>query len=201
MNSSRLNPCGLAVLGAALVAACGAGPEPDESQGLGALELAARVHLQGGPQASPSFSDLGLLMEASGRLVGIGNVDAVLTLKATGQPVAVCTNPSGRNQPPGRNPAEVSLVGTQSIPREELRNGSFYFDLITQEPERIVAGAPDCPNARWTETITDVAFTSATLTLEQPAGQPVLSVECLFSLPTHDGPLAVGTVSCATQRY
>ena len=38
---------------------------------------------------------------------------------------------------------------------------------VTGPPATPIAGAPDCPNPQWTEAITDVAFTSATIRLFQ----------------------------------
>jgi len=70
------------------------------------------------------------------------------------------------------------------------------FDVGTQGPVTPVPGAPDCPNRRWVERITDVAFTSATLTVEQPAGTVVLQVTCTFNPATSNGPVPSRNVSC-----
>jgi hypothetical protein len=58
------------------------------------------------------------------------------------------------------------------------------FNVTTQPPVSPIPGAPDCPNPNWTETITDLAFTSATITVEQPPGMVVLTISCTFSSPT-----------------
>lgn len=155
---------------------------------------ASNVHFKG--KSGPSFTDNGLTLTTSGALTGLGNQDVVLTLTAKGNPTATCTNPSGKNQPPGQNPAPVTLTGSQSIPQSEIKNGNVSFRVTTQGPVSPVPGAPDCPNRQWTETITDVAFTSAFLRVEQPAGTTVLTADCTFKSPTKNGSVPSSNYAC-----
>lgn len=134
------------------------------------VAMAANVHFKG--KNSPTFMDKGVTLNAAGALAGLGNGDVLVTLTATGTPTATCAN-KGTNQPPGQNPAEVTLTGSQSIPDSEIDNGNVRFDVTTNPPVSPVPGAPDCPNSNFTERITDVAFTSATITVEQ-GGKVVL---------------------------
>jgi hypothetical protein len=159
---------------------------------------ASSVHLKGGRNAEPAFTDNGLTLTATGEISGLGNGDVLVTLTATGSPTATCTNPAGANQPPGQNPAEVVLTGTQAIPAAEIKNGNTPFGVVTDPPVTPIAGAPDCPNPQWTENITDVAFTSATITVEQPPGTTVLTVSCTFSPATGNGSVSGASVTCSS---
>ena len=165
---------------------------------ISAPAAAASVHLKGGRNAEPSFTDNGLTLSAAGDLSGLGNGDVRVTLTATGQPTATCTNPSGQNQPPGHNPAEVTTSGSEAIPASEIKNGNVSFGVTTRPPVTPVPGAPECPNTQWTETITDVAFTSAVITVEQPPGNTVLTVSCRFSPATSNGSVPGSTVTCTS---
>jgi len=158
---------------------------------------ASSVHLKGGKNAEPSFTDGGLFLSAAGELSGLGGGDVVVEISATGNVTSTCTN-KGSNPAPGQNPAPITLTGTQVIPESEIKNGTTPFNVSTTSAPATIAGAPDCPNSNWTESIDDVAFTSATIKIYQPAGTPVLTVSCTFSPPTSDGPVPGGTVSCTS---
>lgn len=156
---------------------------------------ASSVHLKGGRNAEPAFTDNILTLAASGELSGLGNGDVLVTLTAEADVTATCTN-QGTHQAPGQNPAPITVTGSQAIPEDEIKNGTTPFAVETEPPVTPIAGAPDCPNPNWTEDITDLAFTSATITVEQPEGTLVLTVDCAFSAPTANGPVPAGNVSC-----
>lgn len=157
---------------------------------------AASVHLKGGRNAEPSFVDNGLSLSATGALAGLGNGDIVVNLDADANVTSTCTNQGG-NQAPGQNPAPITVTGVQRIPASEVKNGSVTFNVDTTAPPATIAGAPDCPNSNWTEAIEDLAFTSATITVEQPEGTTVFVLSCTFNPPTSDGAVAANTVTCS----
>jgi hypothetical protein len=162
---------------------------------LGASTASAQsVHLKGGRNAEPAFSDEGLFLTASGDLSGLGNGDVVVSLTADADVTATCTNQGG-TQAPGQNPAPITVTGSQAIPEDEIKNGNTPFSVATELPVTPIAGAPDCPNPNWTEDIVDLAFTSATITVEQPPGTVVLTVTCTFASPTEDGAVPGGDVA------
>ena len=164
---------------------------------IAATASAGNVHLKGGKNAQLVFTDKGLTLSASGDLAGLGNGDILVTLSATGNPTATCTNPGGKKQPPGQNPAPVVLTGVQSLPQSQIKNGTVHFgQLITNAPVSPIPGAPGCPNHKWTEAITNVSFTSAAITVEQPAGTVVLTLTCTFTPATSDGTVPKGNISC-----
>jgi hypothetical protein len=161
------------------------------------ITYASNVHLKGGANAEPAFVDLGLSLQASGALAGLGNGDVLVTLAAQANVTSTCTNQGG-NQAPGQNPAPITVSGSQAIPEAELKNGTTPFSVTTVAPVAIIPGAPDCPNPNWTEAITDLSFTAAQITVEQPFGTTVLTVTCTFDPATVNGAVPRGSVDCVS---
>jgi hypothetical protein len=190
--------CVVGFVVAAPLLACGGGGNSEIEESIDNISQAASVHLKGGANAEPLFTDNGFSLSASGSLAGLGEGNVVVALSAQGNVTSVCINPSGANQPPGQNPAPITLTGTQQIPRGEVKNGETPFNVSTTSAPSTIQGAPDCPNRKWTEAILSVSFTSATITVRQ-AGQTVLTLSCTFSTPTSDGVVAASNVTCTEQ--
>ena len=159
--------------------------------------LGASVHLKGGANSEPNYVDRGLTLNTAGSLAGLGNEDVLVTLSATAAATSTCTNQGG-NQAPGQNPAEVTVSGSQSIPASEIKNGNTSFNVTTVGPVTPIPGAPGCPNPNWRQDITDLSFTTATITVEQPAGTLVLTVQCTFYQATTNGAVSGMNVTCTS---
>jgi hypothetical protein len=157
--------------------------------GLTATALASSVHFKHG---SPTFTDNGLTLTENVSLTGLGNGDLVAVLSATANPTAVCTN-AGGNSAPGQNPASVNVTGSTAIPSSQIKNGNVSFSVTTSPPAQPTPQQAGCPNSNWSARITDMSFTSGTLSVQQN-NVTVLSASCTFSPPTSDGSV---TATCS----
>src|SRR5438093_4601892 len=171
--------------------------------------LAVSVHWKKG---SPTFTDNGLTLTEAGTVSGVGGGDLLFQLSATGTPTADCVNPgSGEHRPPGHNPASVTTTGATPVPSSAFKNGNASYTTTTNPPTTPIPGAPECPSASWTENITAIAWTSATLTIRQdtngdastdPTNPALYEVtvfgpaSCSFSPPTADGAVPSAGFTC-----
>ena len=146
------------------------------SLSLGATLLyAANVHFKSGP----AFTDNGTTLTTCAALAGLGNQDVTITVTTSGSGSTTCTSPGG-NVAPGQNKVAVSASVSQTINASQVKNGNVSFCQTTPPPAAITGTQAGCPNDHWTATISDVVFTSATITVVQN-GQVVL--QQTFSAP------------------
>jgi hypothetical protein len=158
---------------------------------------AANVKLKGGPRAEPTLTDEGLILCAAGELSGLGNEALQVTLNATANPTGQCCNPGESCKVPGHNPAPVQVTGSITINPDDIdKNGNAPFLVCTEPPVSPIPGAPDCPNSSWTENITDMAFTSGDILVDQPVDTLVLTVDCDIAPQTAGGQVPGADVTC-----
>jgi hypothetical protein len=165
--------------------------------GVAVPAFAQNVHLKP-PRSKPAFFDGGLYLTAQGQVAGLGNGDVLVVMVAQANVTTTCTNQGG-NAAPGQNPAPITVSGSEAIPASELKNGTTPFQVRTEAPPSSIPGAPDCANTNWTESIDDLFFTSATITIDQPLGTTVLTIHCTFNPPTSNGSVPASTVTCSVQ--
>ena len=117
--------------------------------------------------AGPTFTDQGTTLNVTGNVSGLGVENLTATLTATGTASVECINPAG-NRAPGQD-TSVTTTGSQS--NIQVKNGRATFNVTSAEPTVTSAA---CPNNKWRAIVTDVDFSSATLTLTQ-GGKTVFS--------------------------
>ena len=126
-----------------------------------ALALAGVAWAQNGHFIhSQTCTDIGTQVRCTGTVAGLGSTKTFrVTVTANGVATVECKNKGG-NVAPGQSFSFTTsgTTGNQPVPA----NGSTDYTVTTQQPS---APAGSCPNGGWTATVTDVTFTSATLTL------------------------------------
>jgi hypothetical protein len=141
--------------------------------GFPSAAFAQSGHFVTGGANAPACMDNGTTVTCTGKVAGLGGTTFEITIAAEGLATVECENPGG-NVAPGQD-TEVTVSGT-TTPLPTPRNGQFNFSLTSDSPEPLPA-TPTCPNEQWTPHITDVAFTTATLTLlEDGAVSDVITV-------------------------
>ena len=115
---------------------------------------------------TPTVIDGTTTLCTTAKLAGLGNGDVTITVTGTGNPTVTCTSPGG-NLAPDQNPGEITSTGSQTIPQEQLKNGTVTFSVCTEEPADPSGKGGGCPNNNFDAQITEVDFTSATLTVVQ----------------------------------
>jgi len=104
-------------------------------------------------------TDIGTQVQCSGKVAGLGGTTFTILVSAQGTASVTCTNPAG-NVAPGQS--FTTTVTGQSGPFPTPRNGQSPYTVTSVAP---TAPAGSCPNPKWTATVTDVQFTTATITL------------------------------------
>lgn len=122
---------------------------------------AVGVHL--GARDEPALVDDGLTASVGARLGGLAREDVLVTLKATGVPIARC-------QALRR---EVTFVAHELIDAAAIEDGAVVFSVRTDPP---TVGVPECPDER----LVDIDFSDAFLEVRQPpeAREPFLKAYC-----------------------
>ena len=121
------------------------------------VALAQSGHFVG----EPTCTDIGTQVRCAGKVAGLGGTTFQIDVEAQGVASVECRNPAG-NVAPGQSFTTTSTGS--SGPQPTPRNGSARFTVTTVAP---TAPAGSCPNNKWTATVTDVEFTTATVTLRE----------------------------------
>lgn len=108
---------------------------------------------------TPTCTDIGTQVRCTGKVAGLGSTTFTINVSAQGTGTVTCTNPAG-NVAPGQT-FTANVAGTTG-PVPTPRSGNFNFNVTTTAPS---APAGSCPNPKWTPTVVDVTFTTATITL------------------------------------
>lgn len=109
-------------------------------------------------------------VSCSGELAGLGNVDLVLDLSASGFALYQCQN-GGGNIAPGQNKVLVGpATSATTIPASAIKNGRTPFTTnpaVLSAPLTTSGAVAGCPNNNWTGVNPVVTVTSITLKISQ----------------------------------
>jgi len=128
--------------------------------GLPSAAFAQSGHFITGGSGAPACSDIGIQLQCTGKVAGLGGTTFEITIEATGTAKVVCHNPAG-HRAPGQD-KQVDVSGTTG-PLQTPRNGQYTFSITTDTPDQLPSKV--CPNKHWTPEIVDVVFGDATLSL------------------------------------
>jgi hypothetical protein len=120
---------------------------------------------------SPVCTDIGLQLECTAEIAGLGQQRVTGTISAPGAQAVnnTCVNKGG-NEAPGQNPAVNFTAGGSAVGVVD-KNGRASIDATTTSPSVNPKDA-GCPNGKWTVIVGDVVFNSYTFTITQ--GQQTL---------------------------
>jgi hypothetical protein len=113
---------------------------------------------------TPIGTDQGTQLQVSGKVAGLGSDPVNVVVEAEGLATVECENPGGQIAPGQDTTVDASGQSGPITPR----NGQITFNVLTAEPT--VPNFPTCPNPQWEAHVTDVEFTSATVTVFDLAG-------------------------------
>lgn len=68
---------------------------------------------------------------------------------------------------PGQNKVPITVSGSETISADEIKNGTVSTCLTTNEPAPLDPVEAGCPNGNWSAPVSDVEFTSVTVTVTQ----------------------------------
>jgi hypothetical protein len=109
----------------------------------------------------PTCTDNGTFLDCTGKVTSPAGTTIRIEVSAAGVADVTCTNPGGEVAP-GQSFAVEATGSTGDQPT--LTKGKFAFTVGTNVP---IPPPGSCPNPMWEARVTDVHFTSATLTLFQ----------------------------------
>ena len=137
---------------------------------VGALALAGVAAATEGAHftqnGAPVCTDIGLQLECTAEIAGLGQQRVVGTINAPGALAVnnICQNKGG-GQAPGQNPA-VDFTAQGSAVGVVDKNGRAFIDATTNSPS-VSAKDAGCPNGNWTVIVGDVVFNSYSFTITQ----------------------------------